>query len=659
MTKFFKLVNGNNFLEKGSLVLIAIILFIAIKVNRVIFTADAQDYFLIEQAMVNHFSPDIRTKDIDDAWEQLQPYFNMPEDSFIQKHIRPFVDEKNPEESSSWGFFRDKTGDVYPYHFWFYSLLCLPISLLLNFCGFNLIYAFPLTHLVLILALSYYLLFKSRFNLWLRYSALILFLFSPSLWYTEWIHTETFTCIFIYWALFLYFDKRYYSALLLSSLSAIQNPTLIAFAGFLFLETIFNKPFKIRNLIKTFLCSIWVFSSYLFYYLKFGKISLITDNYMDIGNINWRRFIGFFFDLDQGMIYGVPLILPLFIILFPVYLYKAVKNKKLQSHYFLPFVLLITIIGLMPMTNWSSAYSIVYRYAAWCAMILIGYLFFLIQKRNYAKIVIPILLLSQIFTTLFHGGVNPPHLFYSHRQTPLKLMKKYPDYYNPDYYIFLVRHGYVKYPGKVVPLTPYLDYPKKILVTSETIDQIKQFGYSKNEIESISKKVDYYNGYGYVNVPPKNPSLLHNKKHDLLFVNGDFCLFDPKKETYLTNNNMFPLKGKILPIDEKGIQNDKIIILDSSKPFSPGWEIPIIKKNTKITLVAWVKGDITNAKLVAQGNDYYGIGNQENQEKDGWTQIVFSDIIKKNIDNVKIYLWYPENKSLKIDNMSIYLKKEI
>ena len=76
-------------------------------------------------------------------------------------------------------------------------------------------------------------------------------------------------------------------------------------------------------------------SSIIFYYIEFGKFSLIGSQASSISNINFHHFISYYFDLDQGLWIGAP-----WVVLF-ILLVKKKNNSKLFNDLIFSLILII------------------------------------------------------------------------------------------------------------------------------------------------------------------------------------------------------------------------------------------------------------------------------------------------------------------------------
>lgn len=114
-------------------------------------------------------------------------------------------------------------------------------------------------------------------------------------------------------------------------------------------------------------------SPYVFYSSAFGIPSLIAPYFTDPALITPRRAFSFLFDLDQGMLAGIP---GLLIGLTCVAVLKSALNKNVIVANGLFFLLACCILAAPTLAamNWNSGTSVMLRYAYWAAMPLVAFL---------------------------------------------------------------------------------------------------------------------------------------------------------------------------------------------------------------------------------------------------------------------------------------------
>ena len=271
-------------------------------------TGDGREYVLTTEAMFNHNSADLRLEDaqsfkkestIKKAWGKIpnNDFFDLVENFLKRKNSLGFLD--NFYDS----FYVNKEQKVYVHHLIFYSLINVPMRYIMHWIGQKPLLGFEYTNIVLILLTCSLLLFYNKNSLWNSLAITLLFFFNAIFWYVNWIHNEAITACFASASIFLLFQKRNYLAVLLMSIAALQNQPLAILVLTIVLYTIYLNNFSKKSFLLSGLASIIVLWPSLFYYAHYGITDLISHGRcLSITNITPERFIGFFYDLNQGAI---------------------------------------------------------------------------------------------------------------------------------------------------------------------------------------------------------------------------------------------------------------------------------------------------------------------------------------------------------------------
>lgn len=344
-------------------------------------------------------------------------------------------------------------GKVYGLHFWVYSLLCLPAYFLTDLLGFNGLKSFQITNAFILSFVLFYVLFCSCFSAVVRWAIAIVFIFSTGLIYFQWTHPEVYTAAGVLVSSMLAIKRRCVESIIFASFASLQNPSVIFIVipiifyelYFLFLE---RKEFKeISKVFCFFIFSLMPATiPYLWNIIKFGSYNPIADSsYIVFENINSYRFFSFIFDLNQGLVVGVPFLFWVFAFVLVLRIFYFFWDRssifKREDVLLLGFVLMI--MPTLAQTNWNPGQSIFLRYAAWAGMALLVWAAYTISNYKYGIwcfLFVPALVI-QVSLFLYLRGFNivfhPSYLNFMPWVESLWNIN--PHFYNPSPEIFYER----------------------------------------------------------------------------------------------------------------------------------------------------------------------------------------------------------------------------
>lgn len=441
---------------------------------------DSIEYVIMVEAFYRHGTPDLRPGDSTDS---------AIERAIAQPSTAPMENVQN--------FFSTQSGRRYCYHFFFYPLLVVPARFATGWLRLDALKAFSLTNALLLLGGVGVLLFGTRYRTWLAVAGAFLLVWSASLWYVTWPHPEVYASVFVFVSVVDYFHGRLRRATLLAALAAMHNPPL-------FVLTLFHLAALLRSrtvsLVTAGLCSVWVVVPPLFYYSNFGVPNLIVQQgYLDRAGNNVVRFAGFFLDLDQGMILSLPLILPLFCVLYC----WSVRREPRRYEHLLPPVLAAMTLFLMPMSNWNHGQAGINRYAVWSSMIVLAHTIHLLRdvRPRYGAILGEVLVLSQVAVIQEYGGLEVPRNDYLIHKKPARVaIEHFARWYNPDPHIFATRTlGRDVTPEDHVVIYRSSDGGAlKTAVREGREERLLEQGWSRRDVARILPKLSYRMGWAYI-----------------------------------------------------------------------------------------------------------------------------------------------------------------
>jgi hypothetical protein len=326
--------------------------------TKVGFGGDVLEYTVTTVAVANHGSPDLRLEDFART-KALAPHLT---NAFapIEQDIRNQVRDVYP------AFARGRDGKVYMLHFFGYpALAALPFGLL-DKLGFPPFKAFQVINYAAIFALGLALrrFFGSELKAWF---GLVLFFACGGILYFNWSSPETLSAACLLAGLLLFLSGAPVAGGLLGGLAAMQNPSIVAFFGFAPLLKFFlrRQPgvrlrdmFTVHDIIGLAAGAVLFALPPLFNLWQFGVPNLIAKRFSDPGLMGIPRLVSFYFDLNQGMVLGMPAVVAALL---------PWRRRPVLPVLCLLFSLALALPTLAVL-NWNSGAIGMMRYALWAAM---------------------------------------------------------------------------------------------------------------------------------------------------------------------------------------------------------------------------------------------------------------------------------------------------
>lgn len=408
---------------------------------------DGYEYMLMTESILNHASFEARLSDIKSIRDKFIKRDRFDQGKYFSNYERLI---QNKTYADGYGYFRGNNGKYYSYHFWLYPLLNVPALWLTDIIGKPPSLSFPITNSLIILSALFFILYRSSLTKWQKIFITAFYLLGGTTFYLNWSHPEVFTTSFLLVGLILALDRKFISAAFLFALAAQQNPPLgllalmALFIGAYFQYLEHDKKRAFNFVLQTVAILAILTLSPLFYYAFFHTFNLIDKSgFADIHLISLKRLFSFYFDINQGMIVGIPW---LFIIL-PATFVFAFKNQKKLNNKFLPAIAylvsaFVIAIPTFSTTNWNAGLSVFMRYAYWAAMPLALTITSLLPLLSIKaqKILVSLFILGQGLWVIQYGIDGHRSVFCS-KNTNLAsfFIKHHPRYYNPIPEIFLER----------------------------------------------------------------------------------------------------------------------------------------------------------------------------------------------------------------------------
>jgi hypothetical protein len=291
------------------------------------------------ESLYHHASPEQREEDFEAAARLMKPYGYAP--------------------APRAGYFADFDGRRYSYHFWAYPLACVPAKAALRLVRGDEFAAFHVTNVAL-LALALLAAARARaLSPGRRAIFVALAGVAPVLWYVRWPHPEIFSWAFVVLALVQLEARRYARASLFFAVGAVQNPP-IAFLAWATVALSIRARRPLVTLAAA-CASLLALAPAACYYAHFRVPNLIAAaGLADPHLVGAHRVVGFFFDLDQGMLVHAPATVALGL----VGLAFAVR-KRAGAGVFVAFVLVAMAAASTSAVNWNAGSSGMLRYGVW------------------------------------------------------------------------------------------------------------------------------------------------------------------------------------------------------------------------------------------------------------------------------------------------------
>lgn len=472
-------------------------------------TGDGPEYVLTTEALYRHGSPDIRGKDsrlFKKAFTKRSSWENSYKSAFFDE-FEGFLMKPNKKFRENFGgIYVAKNNKTYGYHFFSYSLLNVPARYCIGLLNKNPLACFKYTNIFLILLCCAIILFISPFNLLTSSLIAFSFFYSSVFWYIGWTHPEVFTACLLAIGLWLFFQNYNYIPLTLISIATTQNQPLLFLSILIAGIILYREKISVKTLIKLGLSTFVIAIPSIYYYYHFGTFNLIKDEgFLDTKYQTFTRIFGFFFDINQGMVLAIPLVLFLYLFFILSLSYKSIVNKKINAVDFsFPILLLALTSILVTMGNWNHGQAVINRYASWASVIVFIHFFFLIKDfSNIKKLVVCILVfITQISTTLYHETLNKfDWTWNQHKPIAEWVLKNYPSWYNPDPTIFGIRttNGYNINP-ETSPIIFLGDNNEicKIMCLKDKLGELVYYGVPNESIGDFEKNKKILNDWVYI-----------------------------------------------------------------------------------------------------------------------------------------------------------------
>lgn len=401
------------------------------------YRGDLVEYTLDTVAIASHGTPDIRLENIERTRALLGEAYRYPFDE-LERGMRA------GEQDLYAAFARGKDGDVYPVHFFGYSMLAAAPFKVLDTLGLAPFKAFMVVNLaaVFVLGLALRHFFGSEIRAW---AGLGLFMLCGGALYWQWTSPECLSAALLLAGLLYFAGDAPQRGAVLAGLASWQNPTILFFFGFAPLLKLSLdwqaggmaanlRALLTRRTIIGLAAGVAVFAvPVLFNLYEYGVPNIIARKFSDPSLVGGERLFSFFFDLNQGMAIGLPGLLA------AVLLWGAATGARARWVLGAAVLFLLALaVPALAVLNWNSDAAGMMRYAFWSSMPLLFVLLAVLRDRAW-----PPALIAGVAALQALAMVHADRYGYTYF-SPLanRVLAHAPGLYHPEPEIFAERAGH-------------------------------------------------------------------------------------------------------------------------------------------------------------------------------------------------------------------------
>ncbi|MFC0253439.1 hypothetical protein [Massilia consociata] len=449
-------------------VLLALVLAALVALFKPMYNGDVVEYTVNTVGIADHGTPDIRLEDIARVRALLPGMLTEPFD-LLEQGMR------NNDEKLYAAFVRGRDGDVFAVHFFGYSLLAAAPFKLFEALGIPPFKAFQVVNAaaVFVLGLALRRFFRSEARAWI---GLALFMLCGGALYLRWTSPECVSAAALLGGLLFFTSGAPVAGSLLAGLATQQNPTILFFFGFAPLFKLWLDYDRQQDLLanlrallapRTVLglaAGMALFAlPPLFNLWQFGVPNIIAKLFSDPTLISTTRLVSFYFDLNQGMVIGIPGLL--LVLLLSLWWCRGQRGHLGVLAIAVLFTLALAVPA-MAVLNWNSGAAGVMRYAFWASMPLLFALFVLLRRlAQWPRALVGGMLALQA-SAMAHAA---SYGYVEFSPAARLLLARAPQLYHPEPEIFAERAGrhddYIR-PDQVYTLRGADGVPMKTLVNA-------------------------------------------------------------------------------------------------------------------------------------------------------------------------------------------------
>lgn len=394
---------------------------------------DIVEYYGITESILNHGGINLTSQDQNNLSFALHPeYFQDPQ-----------------------YYIKGKDDNRYPVHFFFYSLLALPIRIVLILLQLDELKTLAITNLAILTITSFWILKKFLTSPFQKIVFLAVVYLSPILSFITWPGPDLFYVCMLLLTVFYFYKKKYLQTTIFAILASWHSQPLIiialaALANYFISEVLHKKDDKYylalssRIVIISGLLLALIFIPYLLNLALFGLLTpwtiiangWTTLNGFGVQNMSLQKFFEQFFDLNMGLFWYAPLI---FIAGCFYFLKSAIKDKK-ELLVLLTIILTAFFYQTNPTWHYGTAGYGPTRHILFVLPFLIYFIIMHLHASFTHLALLSLIVISQVFTLSLNGFISPKfeNTLYNSPYASF-VLDRYPWLYNPTPEIFVDR----------------------------------------------------------------------------------------------------------------------------------------------------------------------------------------------------------------------------
>jgi hypothetical protein len=448
-------------------------------------TGDSTEYLLAARAFVSHGTPDIRASDA--LWLAAREPGLAPLAGGIERgEVRPLP-----------SIHRAVNGSYYSLHFWLYSLLCAPLLWLTELFELAPIRALAIVNaLAACGAVGALWAHFGRGRLGLALGAV--FLLSGTTFYLGWTGPEVLTGAAVVLACLAARRGELGLGLLAGAVAAAQNPSAILLWPFVVWSWHRQRRHDRasrslegwREKLALGLAAALALLPYGFFYMAYRVPSIIAHAATDFSLISLERAWSLLFDLNEGVLFGLPGLLLAVLAATVAALVAATRADRVEVaiHVAATFLLIVGMaVPTFAIHNWNSASSVFIRYGYWLAMPLVPLLGEVVgrlgPKPRWTLLTAAALL--QMGVIAVHGVWGERYSFLRHTWAARFVLRRFPGAYNPVPEIFYER-TLGREPDKEINIVvwPPRGTPRKLMARERRTPRSERVCANREEVTS-------------------------------------------------------------------------------------------------------------------------------------------------------------------------------
>lgn len=542
--------------------------------------------------------------------------------------------------------------DWLSYYFPTYSLISLPVKLVLQMLSLPQERAFIITNAILFIAALEIVRRKLKQPIQNKLLLILLLIISPAFIMVNYASAEVFILSLVIISLVHFSNKEYKRAALFVSIASMPNPTIMVYGMAIILDYFMNvlsenKKVKLLQLIKTkcketfkfALCFLPCLVPFIFNYIyvKQGNLTSGGATLIDYP----ERFFSYLFDTNLGYFAYFPILLLLFIGLFIVCMLR--KQFRAVS-YGIAFFGTVAAFSLMMHINCGMELSS--RYVVWSFPIMAFFVttvgLEVITRKVIGRVVVSVSVVVSLF--ILYYNTHPYYSYVEFNTITRQILNNYPQLYNPYSSLFNSRANHIDGGYNITTPVYYRDsendYVRKILFLGTEEDKQKVMNEFKGNAESVAylqkklSKISNDGKYHYISIP-----------------RGSACELIPKN---LEEKGELVTKGKIQELANVEISGQNQLGVVS---------LPIdIKSNTYYKLVVRLKNKPDIHKMDAFFVDFYAgssydlVAQEEklSHESDEYSIIFNSGDISKVSEQINARIVAVSEEVVVIESFEVY-----